>query len=182
MALITETLGLTVPELSDKIGESIPAIGENFEKIDTAIKEQAAENKEAVQAVEDSTDEKIDELTTVINAKSEIVFGTYTGNGNADRFISLGFTPVAVEVYAGDGGQYDSSGSSRYYFGGLALKSYPCRYDGTNGNFYIIKIDGNGFYVTCAESSNGAEDINSNINGEVYYFKAYKNGEIIKIS
>ena len=110
--------------------------------------------------------------------ENAVVFGTYTGNGNADRFISLGFTPVAVEVYAGDGGQYDSSGSSREYFGGLALKSYPCQYDGTNGNFYIIKIDGNGFYVTCAKSSNRAEDINSNINGEVYYFKAYRYGKI----
>ena len=54
--------------------------------------------------------------------ENSVVFGTYTGDGTAERFIELDFTPVAVEVYRKDGGQFNAWGTPHEYAGGLALK------------------------------------------------------------
>ena len=127
----------------------------------------------------DAVRDEISALSTVVDGKSEVVFGTYTGNGSADRFIELDFEPIAVEVYADDGAQYNDSSTPHDYYGGLALKDNPCMSD---AGLYVIKIDGNGFYVTLANNSNRSRYIRTNTSGSKYYFKAYKNGEIIKIS
>ena len=60
-----------------------------------------------------------------------------------------------------------------YYYGGLALKDNPCT---LGGGSFIIKIEGEGFYVANADISN--HDILTNIKNAKYYFKAYRYGEV----
>ena len=127
--------------------------------------------------VNDRIDTLNEELSSMQEAKSEILFGTYVGNGEASRFINLGFTPVAVEVYATDGMQSFDNSTPHYYYGGLALKDNPCT---TYNGDMIIKIEGKGFYVANADISN--HDICTNTNNKKYYFKAFKNGEIKVVS
>lgn len=122
------------------------------------------------QTVLDTLSDLDDEIRAMKTTKSEVVFGTYTGNGSSERFIELGFTPVAVEVYMSDGLQTKTLAASMDYYGGLAIKDYPCSY----GTHNIIQITDNGFYVY----SNSY--ISSNYTNEVFYFKAYKNGEIME--
>lgn len=112
----------------------------------------------------------------IANADSGVVFGAYTGDGEASRFIDLGFTPVAVEIYRADGSQVsDGSGSSVNYSGGFALSGAPCY----TLSYKLIEISGNGFTISNGRQSNS---INFSINAtnSVYYFKAYKNGEIVQ--
>lgn len=115
----------------------------------------------------------LDEITTdkveKWDSKSEVVFGTYTGDGSTSRFINLGFTPVAVEVYTHNGKQGGASGGlNNCYFGGLALNGHPC--------YQIIEVVENGFNIGVVDS-----DYKSNQQGLVYYFKAYKNGTIQEV-
>lgn len=98
--------------------------------------------------------------------ENAVVFGKYTGNGNESRFIKLGFTPVAVEVYNKNGLQGVSSGGGDITFGGLAFTGFNCGGD-------CIKIDANGFYVAQDHSKKLTNRIN-----ETYYFKAYRYGEV----
>jgi hypothetical protein len=58
---------------------------------------------------------------------AQCVFGTYIGNGNAEREILLGFKPAAVIVYAENGAQYyENSGAGSSSYGGLAIQGLPC--------------------------------------------------------
>lgn len=122
----------------------------------------------------------INQVVSIINTqedtmtnKTEVIFGTYTGDGTASRFINLGFTPVAVEVYDKLGRQGGASGGlNNYYYGGLALNGYPCR--------DVIEVVENGFNVFFDRENKGS----SNVQGTVYYFKAYKPSsyEIVNIT
>lgn len=122
----------------------------------------------------------INQVVSIINTqedtmtnKTEVIFGTYTGNGNTSRFINLGFTPVAVEVYTNNGKQAGATGGfNNYYYGGLALNGYPCK--------DVIEVTENGFNVFY----NSGKDILGNVQGMIYYFKAYKpsSHEIINIT
>lgn len=122
-------------------------------------------------AVNDRIDSLNEAIKSVQQSKSELVFGKYTGNGDADRFINLGFTPFAVEIYTDSGLQGAPSGGGDETFGGLALLGLNCGGDS-------IKIDTNGFHVKYDFSNNKF----TNKSNEVYYFKAYKNGEIMEVS
>lgn len=69
------------------------------------------------------------------------VVGTYTGNGEAERFIDLGFTPAAVLVlHNGIELQNINYGSQR---GGLAILGNSENLDSSK----LIKITNNGFIV-----------------------------------
>ena len=60
----------------------------------------------------------VDTLAEQVAGKSELVTGSYTGDGEASRTIELGFSPKAVLLASGSGPiNYTSS---RY--GGLALE------------------------------------------------------------
>lgn len=118
-----------------------------------------------------------EELSSMQKAKSEILFGTYVGNGEEDRFINLGFTPVAVEVYRADGWQAaDVMGGNRTISGGLALTGKPCVYSGHT----IVGITSGGFNVSLKSTTDTF--IRSNSSNVVYYFIAFKNGEIMEVS
>lgn len=72
---------------------------------------------------------------------TEIVAGTYTGDGASSRIINLGFTPKWVLVLC-NGVTTDACANSSYYVheGGLAVTGTPAR-DG------IVEIVAGGFRV-----------------------------------
>ena len=125
------------------------------------------------------------------------VFGVYTGDGTAERTINLGFRPTAVEVYTEKGVQSLNGSATWDYYGGLAFDGKPCysnkNWRGTDGQgtsveCKIIEICDNGFKVSY-ESKNsehnnafGAVRSYTNENNTIYYFTAYKNGEIMNIT
>lgn len=127
----------------------------------------------------DYLNEKIDveieniemKLISEMNSR-DIVFGTYTGDGAAERFIDLGFTPTAVEVYSRSGIQ----GCGNYAYGGLALKGFPCK----NSEHNIIEIVQNGFKVF--DDIAGKVATNGSSYGTYFHFKAYKGGSIVEVS
>lgn len=118
------------------------------------------------------------------------VFGVYTGDGTAERTINLGFRPTAVEVYTEKGVQ-ESDG---FRYGGLAFDGKPCYsckdwkgLDGkeTPADYKIIEICDNGFKVSYElKGNNTYGNVHSltNENNTIYYFTAYKNGEIMNIT
>ena len=69
-----------------------------------------------------------------LGEKSEVIFGSYIGNGQTSQAVSLGFRPSAVLIEYSDGRR--SSGNNYYYWGGLAL-------DG--GSSTVVSITGTGF-------------------------------------
>ena len=78
---------------------------EDFAKIDGALGGKAEQSA-------------VDTLAEQVAGKSELVTGSYTGDGEASRTIELGFSPKAVLLASGSGPiNYTSS---RY--GGLALE------------------------------------------------------------
>lgn len=124
-------------------------------------------------AVNDRIDTLNEELSSMQEAKSEILSGTYVGNGEEDRFINLGFTPVAVEIYTSYGMQYYNPGSHPQVLGGCAVSGKPCNYNGTNA----IEVVSNGFKVYFDN-----ENIYTNKLNITYHFIAFKNGEIKVVS
>ena len=62
------------------------------------------------------------------------------------------------------------------YFGGLAINGYPCG-GSTNKSVEVVT---NGFKVSYAVSGSGIYP-RSNQDGLVYYFIAFKNGQIVEV-
>jgi hypothetical protein len=95
------------------------------------------------------TGEEIDERLE----KSGVVYGTYTGDGNASKFINLGFTPSVVYVK-------DVDGRGASYYGGFADKTTPCSYSGVK----LVEIVENGFNVFYGGTSSDTAKTNSSSN------------------
>ena len=135
------------------------ASGGEWEKGDTELREAVAELNERVNEIE--------------AGKSEVVFGVYTGDGEAQKDIELGFYPAGVEVYAKNGNQGFEYGVPSCTYGGLALKGYGCERGKT-----AIEVTENGFRVFKYTDN---DTIRTNIQNTVYYFKAYKTGQIMEV-
>lgn len=90
-------------------------------------------------------------LKDLINSRSNVVFGRYSGNGESSRTISVGFTPSVV-IIASRG---DTAGH-----GFIAVNGYSAE-DTSNGNATALYITSNGFNVYY--SINGAQTNNSSL-------------------
>ena len=101
----------------------------------------------------------VSQLETKIEARSQVVIGSYTGDGAAERVISLGFTPKAVLLIPASG-ELNGSGSGR---GGLALPGHAVSYAGD----VVLTIVTGGFKVYYKSGSWGTYS-NAN-NSELYY-------------
>ena len=119
-------------------------------------------------AVSDVALNEISDLNDSIESKSEVDFGVYTGNGAQTRYIELGYTPVAVEIYMQGYKQYDFDNATMELYGGLAFTGNP-----TDN---IIEVSDNGFTV-----HHKTNLISANKQNEKYYFKAYKNCNVIEV-
>ena len=109
-------------------------------KLDAALAglDAAKADREDLTALEGSLEAVSADLTT-------ITFGSYTGDGEASRTISLGFTPKAVLLMESSGRLF-YSGASRYYCGGLAIGSTAA--SGLDGT--VFRIVTGGFQVYCS--------------------------------
>lgn len=87
--------------------------------------------------------EAVAEIKAQMGGKAKIVAGTYSGDNQTSRIITLGFTPKAVMIWTSAGRQ--EYGNSAY--GGLALLDHPC-----NGLFSIVE---NGFQVYESDYKHG---------------------------
>ena len=100
-------------------------------------------------------------LKSVSDASPEIVFGTYTGDGTANRTIDLGRTPRLIFVQTSEGiTSFDS-----YFFGGLATTDFFLK----RGDNIFLKIVEGGFLVTL---KTGTGACSTNLSNRVYYYVA----------
>ena len=92
-------------------------------------------------------------------AKAEVVIGTYTGNGQPEQVISLGFTPLAV-LFEDQNGRRTDHNYQRYT--GLLVPNHA---------FDMGQIVSGGFSV-CFQSGNTS--VMANVNGVAYYYLAFR--------
>ena len=105
--------------------------------------------------------EKID---AALGEKCGVVFGTYTGDGAAERIIKIGFTPKLLYLCncRGCAGSLVGSG---YCSGGLAAPGHPVKHTDT----IAAEIVENGFRVTHPN-----DYIRTNLSGDEYYYIAFR--------
>lgn len=180
---VTNNYGLPKPQLTDKINETIIGLSDAMENIDTELKKSQIHSEMTDIHHTHSNKTALDSINmNLLNSMTAVVFGIYNGNGKDEQFINLGFTPVAVEVYSLNGLQcetYQPANDTYYHhYGGLALLNNPCRLN-TLAADPIIKIVNGGFNVYYKR--NTPYYIYTNTSGKEFYFKAYKNGEIITV-
>ena len=103
-----------------------------------------------------------------------IVTGTYTGDGTADRTISLGFRPKAVLLFPEDGTTCFYYCPPNYFTcqGGLILDGYPLRLKNDRCNIICAEITDTGFAVKIFSDQSKAANIATNRNGTVYHYLA----------
>ena len=113
-------------------------------------------------------------LAETAAAIPSILTGTYTGDGEEVRTISLPFSPRAVFVCTQWGETSYYSPGCYYGYGGLALAGKPARIvyggGGSVSSADFITITVSGFQVVCQEQS-GIKAY-SNVRNEVYHYIA----------
>ena len=125
----------------------------------TAIETAAATEVTNRTSADNNLQNQINTHTTQIAAKCEVVFGSYTGDGQETRSIALGFYPQAVLLF--------SSGGNASNNGGLVFRNLP---HSTNG-FYIVS---DGFVVKYKKMNTGYVDLYFNVSNTTYYYIAFK--------
>lgn len=136
MATYTPNYGLHQWEGSDDFLRT--EFNQDFSKIDTGLK-SAQTTAESAYTKADHAQTAANMAQSTADSKVAIVTGSYTGNGAADRTISLGFQAKAVLLERQNGGRVSNS-----TYGGLALMGYPCYSRDTEGG---LTITSNGFSV-----------------------------------
>ena len=99
----------------------------------------------------------LEELETT---KTRLVYGTYTGDGQATRVVNLGFTPLWILSFYSNG----QTGYQGLSYGGLAFQDRPVQH-GTGTSLEIV--DG-GIRV----GYDFPTSLNTNVNGYVYCYIA----------
>ena len=94
--------------------------------------------------------------------KAELHFGSYTGDGEEVRAVSLGLQPKAL-LLAGRNGVMNAG---YHCYGGLAFTGLPC----THLNQNVIELTADGFLVRYDDQ--GGSSLATNTNGMVYYYLA----------
>ena len=147
----------------DKLAQDVR---DRFTAIETAAATEVTNRTSAVSAeassrtaADNNLQGQINTHTTQIAAKCEVVFGSYTGDGQETRTIALGFYPRAVFLILSSG--------SLSNCGGLAMRDLPC----TTGGLSLATT---GFTVVYKEMPSGYNDLRYNTNGSVYYYIAFK--------
>ena len=105
-------------------------------------------------------------LQTQINAKCEVIVGSYTGDNTKNRVISLGRTPKAVLVMTNSGMTWAPNYGGT--FGGLATVGCPVIM--SDPTEYAVTIMTNGFQVTYSGSS---MELQTNRSGFQYVYIAF---------
>ena len=144
-------------------------------KLDAALANKA--ETETVSALQTTVAAKAEQTAlsalaarvTALEARPYIVTGTYTGDGTASRFISLGFTPKALLVFTSEG--YPADPYVNYYLGGMAFPGTPVEILNRAGNeISVLEIAEGGFQVYYDSD----RELRSNQKDTKYYYMAWK--------
>lgn len=137
---------------NDKLAQDVR---DHFTTIENAAALEASTRASADSSLQSQINTHTSQISSLTTAKCEVVFGSYTGNGQASQYISLGFAPKAV-ICSDDKGQIVNLNRST---GSIALP-------GTKGG---LQIEGNGFRAYYSS------DIYWNNGGAgPYYYIAFK--------
>ena len=121
-------------------------------KLDAALANKA--ETETVSALQTTVAAKAEQTAlsalaarvTALEARPYIVTGTYTGDGTASRFISLGFTPKALLVFTSEG--YPANPYIDYYLGGMAFPNLPVEVFNRVGDLVqVLELAEGGFRI-----------------------------------
>ena len=109
-------------------------------------------------------------IDAALAALSQLVTGTYEGDGTAERFISLGFTPKAVLVFLRDG--YPADPYTDNFYGGMAFPGMPAERMVYPERVLVpvVQIETGGFRVYYKDD----DDVRSNLEEKTYYYMAWK--------
>ncbi len=91
-------------------------------------------------------------IDVALSAKCEVVFGTYMGDGEPIRDISLGFMPKAILTFRENG----IGGSDYRRYGGLSFPGHPIYHEGAVKS-PILTVTETGFQVYFKLGSDGSE-------------------------
>ena len=109
--------------------------------------------REAINAAVAAVDEALRE-------KSEAVFGAYTGDGEEEQLIALGFAPKAVLV--------TYLGGFRENYGGLALEGHPYNFSSQQP---LLALEATGFRVCQRRISSNSANLNNE--NSVYHYMVF---------
>ena len=134
--IVAETFGDTIPKsmLSNELQDELDA-----KAVAATVAEQLATEAAAREATDTAETAAREALAATVAQKCEVYVGTYTGNGNSNQTITLGFQPKAVLVVRNNGAMY----LSQIMYGGIALPGHNCEYAGDTA----ITVLSNGFRV-----------------------------------
>lgn len=130
---------------SDKLAQDVR---DRFIAIENAAKSEASTRSSGDLNLQN----QINAHTTQLAAKCEVVFGSYSGNGQASQFISLGFSPKAIIVAQSDGtmingnriqGGFVLPGAS----GGLVIEGLGFRVSYTDALYWINVYNRQYYYI-----------------------------------
>lgn len=151
---------------------------EDNAKIDAALNDlsgglaekadQAALDALAAEVAKKATTAALEALSNTLASMPRLVTGTYTGNGEESRLISLGFQPKALLVMTKEG--YPARPYTSDYYGGLALPGKPVCLQTSYGTNHILTIESTGFRVYYDDSRHTL----SNQKETIYYYLAWK--------
>ena len=103
-------------------------------------------------------------LDDALAAVGRFASGRYTGDGQAERTIELGFTPEAVLVLP-SAGNFFANGSPSYTNGGMAVRGFPAsKGEGKT----LVSICAGGFTVHFVR-----DYVGTNYNGETFHYAAF---------
>lgn len=117
---------------NDKLAQDVR---DRFTAVENTVKTEAKARSEADARLQ----ENLHTAEKALALKSEVLFTTYTGDGQESRVIDVGFRPKAVMVFRDSA--YTSFGNSLY--GGFIIDGTPMMY----GSTVALEIVDNGFKV-----------------------------------
>lgn len=135
---------------------------DDFKKIDTAIKTTEQRLRAEAQENLENLNSGIQDVETLAKSKCTIVTGSYTGDGQAERVVSLGFTPVWILSFASNG----QTGYQGLSYGGLAMPGKNV----VHGTGFSLEIVNKGIRV----GYDFPTSRHTNIKGQLYYYIACK--------
>ena len=111
-------------------------------------------------------------IDVALGAKTEILVGTYTGDGQESRVISLGFTPKAVFLCMENGQTAYTFSSLTYLCGGVFFPGAPLKESDYYGDHIGAEIVEGGFQVAFGEVSSTYRFTNRA--STVYHYLAFR--------
>ena len=157
---VTEAIIGSIPSGSitgDKLAQDVR---DRFSAIESAAAGEASTRANADSAELSARTAADSNLQTQINAKCEVVFGTYTGDGAATRDITLGFAPKAVLLCGNNG-----------FMAGYSCFALQGDYVQSN-NFLLIAVTPTGF--SCGYGYDYPYQSNTNTLGTTYQYIAFR--------